>query len=526
MDKIVYVDVDKLRPHPINSKIYVDPEDSILDRDIKESNIREPLIITPDYTIVSGSRRWSRAKKLGIKKVPCIVKEYQNEWEIKKALVMLNRYRVKTPREIYNEAQLLREYYKQLKGFRSMETKSTKGTISVKDMIKTKGSTREKVAKDIGVPSSKIFFLESIYSREDRYPDIVEKVDRGEITISRAYQEIKTRESGKRSDMDAIKRVQNGSKYLSWWFNPKPRWTYYIDYFDRTPDSIYCPHFWELKWSNYCPYRCAYCYLQGTYRGRSKKELLFTFRDREELSAILYSFFHEPVWNGKSWGDIIYENLGVQVFNTGELADSLCMEHTDDPFSLFIIDIFSSQPYHKVLFLTKSDNVDNLLRIEPSNKAIISFSINAIQPAKQWEIGAPDPIRRLEAARRVKEHGYETRIRYDPIFPIDNWEHHYSDIIDETYNRLSPDRITLGTPRGLKNTIRFSKDKTWTKYFTVDTEWGRKLDPSLRYEIYTLMYSKIREYDPTVPISICKEEKSLWEQLKGYSFSKKCNCVS
>ena len=44
-----------------------------------------------------------------------------------------------------------------------------------------------------------------------------------------------------------------------------------IKLFDRTPvptkkTDVVCPHFLELKWANGCPFSCAWCYLQGTFR--------------------------------------------------------------------------------------------------------------------------------------------------------------------------------------------------------------------------------------------------------------------
>ena len=54
-----------------------------------------------------------------------------------------------------------------------------------------------------------------------------------------------------------------------------------IKLFDRTPPprkdtDVVCPHFLELKWANGCPFNCAWCYLQGTFRflDRGKKPFI------------------------------------------------------------------------------------------------------------------------------------------------------------------------------------------------------------------------------------------------------------
>jgi len=49
-----------------------------------------------------------------------------------------------------------------------------------------------------------------------------------------------------------------------------------ITRFDKTPlpgsrGDVVCPHFLELKWATGCPYSCAWCYLQGTFRSRARR---------------------------------------------------------------------------------------------------------------------------------------------------------------------------------------------------------------------------------------------------------------
>ena len=90
----------------------------------------------------------------------------------------------------------------------------------------------------------------------------------------------------------------------------------------------------------------------------------------------------------------------------------------------------------------------------------ISFTFNAFEVAKKWEKGAPEVKRRIEAAKKVFDAGYQTRIRIDPMVPIENWELHYKELIDEVFNAFMPERITIGSLRGLQSTINAAKDKT------------------------------------------------------------------
>ncbi|WP_407641563.1 spore photoproduct lyase family protein [Desulfobacula phenolica] len=62
-------------------------------------------------------------------------------------------------------------------------------------------------------------------------------------------------------------------------------------------------------------------------------------------------------------------------------------------------------------------------------------------------MGAPTFERRLNAAVKVQEAGYPIRIRLDPIVPIDDWEKAYAKTIKSIFDKVSPERMTLGTLR-------------------------------------------------------------------------------
>lgn len=286
-----------------------------------------------------------------------------------------------------------------------------------------------------------------------------------------------------------------------------------IKRFDKTPyptaeNDVVCPHFLELKWANGCPYNCSWCYLQGTFRfsENGKKPRIKDYKQiKDDVSAFL-------------------PTKRPELLNTGELADSLMYEHVKNPFSKFIIPMFEGTN-HQVLFLTKSDNIENLLKIENHSSAIIAFTVNASKVAAQWEKGAPAPQKRLEAAYLLKLSGYDIRLRIDPIVPVDNWKEEYKKLMT-VVARVNPNRITLGTLRGLRSTIAHAPDKTWLKYLEDgdNTGWGRKMAFQQRLKIYGYMIDCLKEIGIT-EVGICKETIGMWNSL-GIDYKKiKCNCV-
>jgi len=67
--EIIFVDVNKLKPHPKNQEIYLDPKDPEFDRSIQENGILKPIICNRSFIILDGHRRWKRAKQFGLKQV-------------------------------------------------------------------------------------------------------------------------------------------------------------------------------------------------------------------------------------------------------------------------------------------------------------------------------------------------------------------------------------------------------------------------------------------------------------------------
>ncbi len=281
-----------------------------------------------------------------------------------------------------------------------------------------------------------------------------------------------------------------------------------IKIFQKTPEDIVCGRFWELRWAFGCPLDCNYCYLRGTMKGRMRP----SFVKIEHVLAAL---------------DEAFDRIKTpSLFNSGELSDSLM-----NPFLMArIADRFESQDKHKLVTLSKfGPKAVGFLLEKPRKQVICAWSINATEVAKLWEKAAASPEKRIEAAMLVSEAGYDTRVRIDPIFPIDGWRSHYEDLLHGIFSAFEPRRIILGTPRGLWKTIRYAKaagiDMSWANFFKEDSGWGKKLDFEQRSEIYEWFYDKLSSmgYDQR-RISMCKETTSMWDGLKKDYTPMTCQC--
>jgi len=288
-----------------------------------------------------------------------------------------------------------------------------------------------------------------------------------------------------------------------------------ITRFDKTPlprkaTDVICPHFVELKWAYGCPFDCSWCYLKGTFRFKPDG-LKPVIKNMEKVKLHVQAFLNdveEP-----------------EILNTGEIADSLMRENCTNAFSKCIIPMFESQNKHKVLFVTKSNNIRNLLETNPHNQAIVSFSLNARPVVGLWEKRAPRLLDRMKAAEKLHKAGYEVRIRIDPMVPIDNWEKHYQELIDNLFSKFRPERITIGSLRGLQSTVNSTKDRSWVHYLKESSNWGKKIDFTTRLKMYSNVINHLRKEHKYSEIALCKETKAMWHKVGMNYKNIKCNCI-
>jgi ParB family chromosome partitioning protein len=90
-EKYVDVDVDDLKPNPLQPRQDFD-QDALeeLARSIEESGVLQPLVVVPEgnhYKIVVGERRWRAAQKIGLSKIPAIVRQLSDQEQIEVSLV-------------------------------------------------------------------------------------------------------------------------------------------------------------------------------------------------------------------------------------------------------------------------------------------------------------------------------------------------------------------------------------------------------------------------------------------------------
>jgi len=290
----------------------------------------------------------------------------------------------------------------------------------------------------------------------------------------------------------------------------------FVRLFNKPGKGIVCPAFWVLAWANSCPYRCSYCYLQGT------------FRFFEE--PVLYTNLGKLEEEVRAW---LLDTSGPAVLNTGELTDSLALAGRIGLYRK-LVPLFASPESNPsgcvLLLVTKSTEIRHLLELEPTPGVIVSFSVNAFGVAERYEQGAPHPRERLQAALELQEAGWRIRLRIDPMIPVPRWRDAYGGLAEEIVRaRLRPERITLGVLRFFPAVAAVARrrGRPGQEVFSFATsrspEGRLRPEPSLRVEMYGFVLRRLHEVLPRLETGLCKEEKAVREAV-GIEDAK-CNCT-
>lgn len=85
------LDIDQLQSNPLQPRLKFS-QDSIdeLARSIKEFGVLQPIVVVPEenhYRIIVGERRWRAAQKVGLKKIPVIIRTMPEEKRLEASLI-------------------------------------------------------------------------------------------------------------------------------------------------------------------------------------------------------------------------------------------------------------------------------------------------------------------------------------------------------------------------------------------------------------------------------------------------------
>jgi len=181
-----------------------------------------------------------------------------------------------------------------------------------------------------------------------------------------------------------------------------------------------------------CIYDCRYCFLQGMYRSAN----YVIFVNYEDFSNTIINTTHSHT-DKESW------------FFSGYDGDSLAYE----PVTKFLdhfLPVFKNLPQAWLELRSKSTQISHLLNTEALTNCVVAFSFTPENISRQLEQGVPTLAKRIDAMRRLSDHGWKLGLRFDPLIYSDDFRSNYPELFKTIFSQLPAEAfhsVSLGAMR-------------------------------------------------------------------------------
>ncbi len=180
------------------------------------------------------------------------------------------------------------------------------------------------------------------------------------------------------------------------------------------------PNFFYTTPALGCVYDCTFCYLQGLFDSAN----LVVFANTEGFeSAICEAIESRGHKDAPLSLSVSYDTDLLAV----ETHTGLCRMY---------IELAARTKDLEIEIRTRSVNIAALSNVKPNDRVILSWSLAPSPIAKRYERGAPSPKKRIEALAKAADSGWRLRLCFDPVVPIEGWQDHYRELIEDVFTTL------------------------------------------------------------------------------------------
>ncbi|MFH2130430.1 MAG: spore photoproduct lyase family protein [bacterium] len=268
-------------------------------------------------------------------------------------------------------------------------------------------------------------------------------------------------------------------------------------------EEVLCCNYYVLDLIENCPLECTYCILQAFLN----KPLIVFHLNVEEIVEQAVSVIKKAAQRPFRVG-------------TGEHSDSLALDHIFQ-VNPYLIETFSALPNATLELKTKTDLVDPLVGLEHKGRTVVAWSLNPHEIIRENEFKTTPLEKRLHAAARMISEGYKVAFHFDPLIYYPDWRSGYTRTIELMFDYVSPRHIawiSLGTLRYipiLKQIAeeRFPNISIFCNEFIPAQDGKMRYLKRIRMELLGTISGLIRKAGPEVPLYLCMEKHTVWEDI-------------
>jgi spore photoproduct lyase len=251
---------------------------------------------------------------------------------------------------------------------------------------------------------------------------------------------------------------------------------------------------------------CSYCFLQEHLANNPGFQVYANYHDAlDELERLVRA------GSGRS--------LRV---GTGELADSLAFDSLTG-ISRDLVSYFAAHQSLTLELKTKTDEIDNLLALDPRGRTMVSWSLSPMRVFATSEHRTVPPQSRIKAAQRVLDAGYKVGFHLDPLIAYPDAEQEYLELLENVFDHVPPKAIaflSLGGLRmtpGLRNVARsrFPADPMLVGEEVLGEDGRYRTFTPLRLRLFSKLRERIAKARADLPVYLCMETASVHHRVFG-----------
>ena len=270
-----------------------------------------------------------------------------------------------------------------------------------------------------------------------------------------------------------------------------------------SPKTLCC-NLMTLDAVDNCGYGCSYCSIQSFFDG---KQISFDRDFAQKLSRLEL----DPEQN---------YHIG-----TGQSSDSLMWGNSHGVLDS-LLKFADENPNVILEFKTKSANISHLLKQNLPRNILYTWSLNTPDIILNEERGTVTLEKRIDAARKMANHGAVVGFHFHPMVHYDRWREDYAAVFQLLMDNFDPAEVamvSLGTLTFIKPVMREIRKRgiqtQILKMPLIEADGKLSYPDEIKQEMFRHAYQSFnQEWQQQVFFYLCMENQRHWEPVFGYQY--------